>query len=89
MSSVSRPPGEEAGGKLTADNRQLTERHGPTDRRPQTKDHRLIQVKINRITLREIRLPLVDFFETCFGRTDVSGVMLFDILGGAEVGWGV
>jgi O-succinylbenzoate synthase len=45
-------------------------------------------VKINRITLREIRLPLVDFFETSFGRTQERRVLLVEIQGGDAVGWG-
>jgi len=45
-------------------------------------------MKINRITLREIRLPLVDFFETSFGRTQERRVLLVEIQGGDAVGWG-
>ncbi len=36
-------------------------------------------MKINRITLREISLPLVDFFETSFGRTQDRRVLLVEI----------
>jgi len=40
-------------------------------------------MKVNRITLREIRLPLVDFFETSFGRTQERRVLLVELQGGA------
>ena len=45
-------------------------------------------MKIKRIVLREIRLPLVEFFETSFGRTQERRVLLVEIHGGGTVGWG-
>ena len=46
-------------------------------------------MKIDRITLREIRLPLVDFFETSFGRTRERRVLLVEVGDGdGAVGWG-
>ena len=45
-------------------------------------------MKIKRITLREIRLPLVDFFETSFGRTQERRVLLVEVQGDDEAGWG-
>ncbi len=46
-------------------------------------------MKIKRIELREIRLPLIHFFETSFGRTTERRIMLIRIVDedGAE-GWG-
>ena len=46
-------------------------------------------MNIARIELREIRLPLVHFFETSFGRTSERRILLVRVLGqdGAE-GWG-
>ncbi len=37
-------------------------------------------MKIEGITLREIRMPLVSFFETSFGRTDVRRILLLEML---------
>ncbi len=45
-------------------------------------------MKINQIVLREIRLPLVELFETSFGRTQERRVLLVEIHGGGTVGWG-
>jgi O-succinylbenzoate synthase len=45
-------------------------------------------MKIERITLREIRMPLVHFFETSFGRTTERRMILVEVAGGGEEGWG-
>jgi O-succinylbenzoate synthase len=44
-------------------------------------------VKIEAVTLREIRMPLVHFFETSFGRTTERRILLVTLHGGPE-GWG-
>jgi o-succinylbenzoate synthase len=55
---------------------------------PVTEEHRLTLI-IESIELREIRLPLVHFFETSFGRTTERRIVLARVTGqdGAE-GWG-
>ena len=45
-------------------------------------------MKIARITLREIRMPLVHFFETSFGRTTERRILLVEVEGEGAVGWG-
>ena len=47
-------------------------------------------MKIDRITLREIRMPLVHFFETSFGRTTERRIVLVEVEveGEGAVGWG-
>ncbi len=45
-------------------------------------------MKIDRITLREIRMPLVHFFETSFGRTNERRILLVEVEGEGAVGWG-
>ena len=49
----------------------------------------LQQVKISSVELREIRLPLIHFFETSFGRTTERRILLICVtdIDGAE-GWG-
>ena len=44
-------------------------------------------MKIEAVTLREIRMPLVHFFETSFGRTTERRILLVTLHGGPE-GWG-
>jgi len=55
---------------------------------PATEEH-LLTLHIESIELREIRLPLVHFFETSFGRTTERRIVLARVIdaGGAE-GWG-
>ena len=55
---------------------------------PATEEH-LLTLLIESIELREIRLPLVHFFETSFGRTDERRIVLARVVDadGAE-GWG-
>jgi O-succinylbenzoate synthase len=45
-------------------------------------------VKIDRITLREIRMPLVHPFETSFGRTTGRRILLVEIENDGAIGWG-
>ena len=45
-------------------------------------------MKIEAITLREIRMPLVHFFETSFGRTYDRRILLVSIDCDGVMGWG-
>lgn len=45
-------------------------------------------MKISRIELREIRLPLVHFFEASFGRTTVRRIVLVRVEADGLAGWG-
>src|SRR4030042_4749250 len=45
-------------------------------------------MKIDRIELREIEIPLVHFFETSFGRTTVRRIVLVRVDSGGATGWG-
>jgi len=45
-------------------------------------------VRIKRVEIREIRLPLVHFFETSFGRTTVRRIVLVRAEAGGIEGWG-
>jgi len=45
-------------------------------------------VKLERVTLRQIRLPLVHFFETSFGRTYERHMILVEAHGDGVSGWG-
>jgi len=45
-------------------------------------------MKIERVTLREIRMPLVHFFETSFGRTTERRILLVTVEGEGLEGWG-
>ena len=45
-------------------------------------------MRIERITLRQIRMPLVDFFETSFGRTTERHIVLVEARGEGVSGWG-
>jgi o-succinylbenzoate synthase len=45
-------------------------------------------MKINRVEIREIRLPLVHFFETSFGRTTVRRIVLVRVEADGTTGWG-
>ena len=45
-------------------------------------------MKIDRITLRQIRMPLVHFFETSFGRTTKRDIVLVEVQGEGTSGWG-
>ena len=45
-------------------------------------------MKIRRVEIREIRLPLVHFFETSFGRTTVRRIVLVRVEAEGLTGWG-
>ena len=45
-------------------------------------------MKLERITLRQIRMPLVHFFETSFGRTTERHIILVEVQGEGASGWG-
>ncbi len=45
-------------------------------------------MKIERIHLRQIRMPLVHFFETSFGRTTERQIILVEVSSGGLSGWG-
>ena len=44
--------------------------------------------KIDRVRLREIRMPLVHFFETSFGRTYERSMVLVEVVSDGVSGWG-
>jgi O-succinylbenzoate synthase len=45
-------------------------------------------IRLEQITLREIRMPLVHFFETSFGRTTERRIVLVEVSSGGVTGWG-
>ncbi|MGH9721640.1 MAG: o-succinylbenzoate synthase [Bryobacteraceae bacterium] len=45
-------------------------------------------MKIERIVLRQIRMPLVHFFETSFGRTTSRDIVLVEAIANGVSGWG-
>jgi o-succinylbenzoate synthase len=45
-------------------------------------------MKLERITLRQIRMPLVHFFETSFSRTYERNIILVEVQSGGASGWG-
>jgi o-succinylbenzoate synthase len=45
-------------------------------------------IRIDRITLREIKMPLVHFFETSFGRITDRRIVLVEVESGGLSGWG-
>jgi O-succinylbenzoate synthase len=45
-------------------------------------------IQIERVVLREIRMPLVHFFETSFGRTYERKILLVEAIGQGLSGWG-
>jgi O-succinylbenzoate synthase len=45
-------------------------------------------MKIDKIVLRQIRMPLVHFFETSFGRTYERAIILVEVIGDGASGWG-
>jgi len=45
-------------------------------------------IRLDRITLREIRMPLVHFFETSFGRTTERRILLVEVSSDGLAGWG-
>jgi o-succinylbenzoate synthase len=51
-------------------------------------NHILNVMQVERITLREIRMPLVSPFETSFGATAVRRIILVEVDGEGSTGWG-
>src|ERR1700690_3871400 len=45
-------------------------------------------MRIESVTLRQIRMPLVHFFETSFGRTTQRDIILVEVLSDGVSGWG-
>ena len=45
-------------------------------------------IRIDRIVLRRVRMPLVHFFETSFGRTYERQIILVEAMSGGVSGWG-
>ncbi|MDQ2899931.1 MAG: o-succinylbenzoate synthase, partial [Acidobacteriota bacterium] len=45
-------------------------------------------MKIDRIVLRQLRMPLVHFFETSFGRTYKRDIILVEAIADGVSGWG-
>src|SRR6516225_8039859 len=45
-------------------------------------------IKIDRITMRHVCMPLVHFFETSFGRTEQRDIILVEVSTGGVSGWG-
>ena len=45
-------------------------------------------MKVERVTLRQIRMPLVHFFETSFSRTYKRDIVLVEVAGRRAVGLG-
>jgi O-succinylbenzoate synthase len=45
-------------------------------------------IKVERIVLREIRMPLVHFFETSFGRTSERRILIVETVAEGVCGWG-
>jgi O-succinylbenzoate synthase len=45
-------------------------------------------IRLDKITLREIRMPLVHFFETSFGRTTERRIVLVEVSSDGISGWG-
>ena len=45
-------------------------------------------IKVDQIVLRHIRMPLVHFFETSFGRTQERDIVLVEAIANGVSGWG-
>ena len=45
-------------------------------------------IRIERVVLRQIRMPLVHFFETSFGRTYERQIVLVEVVANGVSGWG-
>ena len=45
-------------------------------------------MKLDHITLREIRMPLIAPFETSFGATAERRILLVEVTGEGATGWG-
>src|SRR5262249_4944764 len=49
---------------------------------------RVLEMKIDRVILRQIPMPLVHFFGTSFGRTIERHMVLVEVMSGGVSGWG-
>ena len=49
---------------------------------------RSMRMKIERIVLRQLRMPLVHFFETSFGRTYERDIVIVEVVADGLSGWG-
>jgi O-succinylbenzoate synthase len=47
-----------------------------------------LEMKLDRVTLRQVRMPLVHFFETSFVRTYERDIVLVEVQAGGVSGWG-
>ncbi|MCX6620753.1 MAG: o-succinylbenzoate synthase, partial [Acidobacteria bacterium] len=45
-------------------------------------------MKLERIVLREVEMPLIRFFETSFGRTTLRRILLVEAVSDGISGWG-
>src|SRR5579863_10055915 len=45
-------------------------------------------IQVDQIVLRQIAMPLANFFETSFGRTTHRKIILVEVIGGGVSGWG-
>jgi o-succinylbenzoate synthase len=45
-------------------------------------------IRIDKVVVRQVRMPLVHFFETSFGRTYTRDIVLVEVLGNGLSGWG-
>src|SRR5690242_17825834 len=45
-------------------------------------------IRVDRVHLRQIRMPLVHFFETSFGRTTTRDIVLVEVVADGISGWG-
>src|SRR6476619_3516706 len=50
--------------------------------------HRKMGIQLEKIVLRQIRMPLVHFFETSFVRTYERDIVLLEVVSGGVSGWG-
>src|SRR5512134_3176744 len=47
-----------------------------------------MEIRVERVILRLVRMPLVHFFETSFGRTTERKIILVEAVAGGVSGWG-
>src|SRR6476659_7433419 len=45
-------------------------------------------IRLERVTIRRLRMPLVHFFETSFSRTYEREIVLVEVVSGGISGWG-
>jgi o-succinylbenzoate synthase len=45
-------------------------------------------IRIDSVNVRQVRMPLVHFFETSFGRTTTRDIVLVEVISGGVSGWG-